>query len=385
MTGPLDPFETDERKALRASARGFAEREIQPDLDAWELDGVIPAELAKKAAGAGLLGVGYPEAVGGEGGSVIDAMVLAEGLMAGGASTGSLAALLTHNVSLPHMVRVGTPDQVARFVKPALAGEKVGSLGVTEADVGSDLAATRTTARRDGDHYVVNGAKMFITSGARADFVTTLVRTGGPGPKGLSILVVESGTPGFSVSRKLNKMGWLCSDTAELAFTDCRVPAANLVGREGDGFGLLMHQLMSERLMLAIQACAIAQRSLDLTVDHVRSRVTFGQPLISRQVVQHKLVEMHQRIDVARTYARAVTARFAGGEQVTAETCLAKIAAADACSFVVDQAAQLHGSMGFMRETEIERHYRDARVFRIGGGASEPLADWAARMLGYHE
>ncbi|OBJ68024.1 acyl-CoA dehydrogenase family protein [Mycobacterium sp. 1274756.6] len=377
-------FETDERKALRTAARGFAEREIAPDLDAWERNGLIPAELAKKAATAGLLGVGYPEEVGGEGGSVIDAMVLAEGLMAGGASTGSLAALLTHNVSLPNMVAVGTPDQVRRFVKPALTGEKVGSLGVTESDVGSDLAATRTTARRDGDHYVVNGAKMFITSGTRADFVTTLVRTGEPGLKGLSILVIEAGTPGFTVSRKLDKMGWLCSDTAELAFSDCRVPAGNLVGREGDGFGLLMHQLMSERLMLAIQACAIAKRSLDLTVEHVRSRVTFGQALISRQVVQHKLVEMYQRIEVARTYVRAVTGRFAEGEQVTTETCLAKIAAADACTFVVDAAAQLHGSMGFMRETEIERNYRDARVFRIGGGASEPLTDWAARLLGYH-
>ncbi|MFD4459266.1 acyl-CoA dehydrogenase family protein [Nocardia sp. NPDC058480] len=380
-----DPFETPERRALRDSARGFAEREIAPCLEQWERDGFVPGEVAEKAAAAGLLGVGYAEELGGEGGDLVDAMVLAEGLVAGGASTGALAALLTHNVSLPHLVKVGTPDQVTRFVKPALAGEKCGSLGVTEADVGSDLAATRTTARRDGADYLVNGAKMFITSGARADFVTTLVRTGGPGPKGLSILVIESGTPGFTVSRTLDKMGWLCSDTAELVFADCRVPVANLVGREGDGFALLMHQLGSERLMLAIQACAIAQRSLDLTVTQVRNRSTFGRTLISRQVVQHQLVEMHQRIEVARTYARAIAARYAEGEQLVAQTCMAKIAAAETCSFVVDQAAQLHGSTGFMRETEIERHYRDARVFRIGGGASEPLTDWAAKILGYTE
>ncbi|MGW5113451.1 acyl-CoA dehydrogenase family protein [Nocardia sp. NPDC004123] len=378
-----DPFETEERQALRESGRGFAAREIAPHLDDWERDGLVPRELAKKAAAAGLLGVGYPEDAGGEGGSLVDSLVLAEGMVAGGASSGVLAALFTHSVAVPHMLRLGTPDQIERFVKPALRGEKIGSLGVTEADIGSDLAATRTTARRDGSDFVVNGSKMFITSGTRADFVTTLVRTGAAGPGGLSILVIESGTPGFTVSRKLDKLGWRCSDTAELAFQDCRVPVENLVGPENGGFVLLMHQLMSERLSLAIQACAVAQRCLDLTVAHTKSRVTFERPLISRQVVQHKLVEMRQRIELARTYAHAIAARYDAGEQLVAETCLAKIAAADACSYVVDQAAQLHGSMGFMRETEVERHYRDARIFRIGGGASEPLADWAAKMFGY--
>ncbi|KAA0020093.1 acyl-CoA dehydrogenase family protein [Antrihabitans cavernicola] len=383
MTG--DPFETEERQALRDTGRRFAEREIAPHLDDWERDGLIPRELSKTAAAAGLLGVGYPEAVGGEGGDFVDYTALVEGLVAGGASAGLLAGLFTHSVSLPHMVKLGTPDQIERFVKPALLGEKIGSLGVTEADIGSDLPATRTTARRDGDHYVVNGAKMFITSGARADFVTTLVRTGDAGAQGLSILVIEAGTLGFTVSRKLDKMGWLCSDTAELVFEDCRVPVENLVGPENGGFALLMFQLMSERLSLAHQAAAVAQRCLDLTVAHTKSRVTFGRPLISRQAVQHRLVEMRQRIELSRTYSRSITARFVAGEQPVAETCMAKIAAADACSYVVDQAAQLHGSTGFMRETEVERHYRDSRVFRIGGGASEPLADWTARILGYTE
>ncbi|RUP30080.1 MAG: acyl-CoA dehydrogenase [Mycolicibacterium sp.] len=378
-----DPFETPERQALRDSARRFAEREVAPHLDDWERAGLIPRQLSNITAAAGLLAVGYPEELGGDGGDFVDAAVVAEGMLAGGASTGLLAGLFTHSVSLPHMLKHGTPDQIERFVRPALAGKKIGSLGVTEAETGSDLTATRTTARRDRDHYVVNGAKMFITSGARADFVTTLVRTGEAGPGGLSMLVIEAGTPGFSVSRKLDKMGWLCSDTAELAFSDCRVPVENLVGTENGGFLLLMQQLMSERLSLALQAGAVAQRCLDLTVAHTKSRVTFGKPLIARQAVAHKLVEMRQRIDLARTYARSIAARFAEGEQLIAETCIAKIAAADACSYVVDQAAQLHGSMGFMRETEVERHYRDSRVFRIGGGASEPLADWVAKMSGY--
>lgn len=214
-------------------------------------------------------------------------------------------------------------------------------------------------------------------------FVTTLVRTGGPGATGLAMLVIDTDTAGFAVSRKLDKMGWVCSDTAELSFTDCWVPAAHLVGAENQGFVLLMQQLIGERLGMACFACAVAQRCLDLTVAHTKARITFGKPLIARQVVQHTLVEMYQRIELARNYVRHTASRFAAGEQTFAESCLAKNAATDACAFVVDRAVQLHGSMGLMRESEVEHHYRDSRVLGIGGGAREALTDWAAKLLGY--
>jgi acyl-CoA dehydrogenase len=230
---------------------------------------------------------------------------------------------------------------------------------------------------------VVNGAKTYITSGARADFVVTAVRTNDNGPRGLSLLVVDKGTAGFTVTRRLEKMGWHCSDTAELAFTDVRVPAANLVGAEDTGFFQLMAQFRTERIMLAVQAYATAQRCLDLTLDWVRQRETFGRPLVTRQVVRHKLVEMHRLTDVARTYVRSIAARVAAGEDCTAEVCLAKNTAVEACDAVVDAAVQLHGGYGYMRDAEVERHYRDARILGIGGGATEVMDEFAARLLGY--
>jgi acyl-CoA dehydrogenase len=280
-------------------------------------------------------------------------------------------------------VAAGQPDQLDRYVRPTLAGETIGSLAVTEPDGGSDVGALRTRAVRTGDHYVVNGAKTYITSGARADFVVTAVRTNDNGPRGLSLLVVDKGTPGFTVTRRLEKMGWHCSDTAELAFTDVRVPAANLVGAEDTGFFQLMAQFRTERIMLAVQAYATAQRCLDLTLDWVRQRETFGRPLVTRQVVRHKLVEMHRLTDVARTYVRSVAARVAAGEDCTAEVCLAKNTAVEACDTVVDAAVQLHGGYGYMRDAEVERHYRDARILGIGGGATEVMNDLIAKAYGW--
>jgi acyl-CoA dehydrogenase len=254
---------------------------------------------------------------------------------------------------------------------------------VTEPDGGSDVAALRTRAVRDGDEYVVDGGKTFITSGARADFVTTAVRTGGPGARGVSLLVVERGTPGFTVSRRLVKMGWHCSDTAELGYAGVRVPAAHLVGPEGGGFGLIMRQFVTERLALAAHAYAVAARALALTREWTHARQTFGRPLAARQAVVHRLVEAHQRVELARTYTRAVVVRHVAGEDVTADACLAKNAAVAAGEWVVDQAVQLHGGAGYLRETEVERHYRDMRILGIGGGATEVLADLAGRLLGY--
>jgi acyl-CoA dehydrogenase len=376
-------FDTPERLELRAAVRRFVEREVVPNLADWEENGELPRELHKTAAGFGLLGIGFPEAVGGSGGDLLDSIVATEELIQAGGSSGLVAGLMTHGIALPHIVDDGNPDLIDRFARPTLAGELIGSLGVTEPDTGSDVASIRTTAVRDGDHYVVNGAKMFITSAWRADFVTTVVRTGGPGHGGVSLLVIERDTPGFTRSRKLAKMGWHCSDTAELSFSDARVPVANLVGPENGGFPQLMQQFQVERLSLAVQAYATAQRCLDLTVDYVRNRVTFDRPLITRQVVRHKLVEMAQRIALARTYTREVAAKVAAGEEVIAEVSMAKNACTDACDFVANEAVQLHGGAGYLRESEVERHYRDSRILSIGGGTREVLAELAARRMGF--
>ncbi len=377
-------WETAERRALRDVVRRFVVDQVLDNLDGWERAGELPRELHKTAAGIGLLGIGFDESVGGSGGDLLDTIVATEELIQAGGSSGLVASLLTHGIALPHIVSVGNVDLIDRFVRPTLAGELIGSLAVTEPGGGSDVAAVTTRAVRDGDHYVVNGSKTFITSGWRADFVTTVVRTGGPGHDGISLLVVERDTPGFTRTRKLEKMGWHCSDTAELAFVDARVPAANLVGAENGGFVLLMQQFQLERINLAVHAYAIAQRCLDLATEWARERNTFGRPLLSRQLIRHRLVEMTQQIELARTYTRDVAERIAAGEEVVAQVCMAKNAAVAACSFVVDAAVQIFGGMGYMRESEVERHYRDARILGIGGGASEVLAELAARRLGLY-
>jgi acyl-CoA dehydrogenase len=331
----------------------------------------------------GLLGVAFPEEVGGGGGTLLDSMDLQEAMFEAGASSGLMAALFTSGIALPHIAASGDADLVDRFVRPTLAGEMIGSLAVTEPGGGSDVAGIRTTAVREGDHYVVNGAKTFITSGVRADFVTTAVRTGGPGHSGVSLLVVEAGTPGFTVDRSLRKMGWHCSDTAELSYVDVHVPAANLVGAEDSGFYQIAEQFAVERIGLAVHAYGLASRSLELTAAYCRDRETFGKPLIANQVVRHKLVEMRRQVEVARTYTRSVALRHVDGENVIAEACLAKQTACDAATYVCDQAVQLHGGTGYLHGTEVERHYRDARILPIGGGATEVLTDLAARLLGY--
>jgi acyl-CoA dehydrogenase len=374
---------TDEQEALQDATRQFVRREVEPHLQEWEDAGEIPRSLHLAAAKAGLLGVSFAEEVGGQGGALMDSVALQEAFFEAGGSSGLAAGLFTGGIALPHMAAHGTSEQIDTFVRPTLAGEKIGSLAVTEPGGGSDVAGIRTSAVRDGDSYVVNGAKTFITSGVRADFVTTAVRTGGPGHAGVSLLVVERGTPGFTVDRGLAKMGWHCSDTAELSFVDARVPVANLVGDENSGFYLIAEQFVVERIALAVHAYGIAARSLQLTAAYCRERETFGKPLIARQVVQHKLVEMHRQIEAARVYTRHVAQRHDAGESVIAEACLAKQTAVEACAHVVDEAVQLHGGTGYMHGTEVERHYRDARILGIGGGATEVLTDLSARLLGY--
>ena len=370
-------------QATRELGAEFVRREVAPHLQEWEDAGTIPRELHRTAAEQGLLGLAFPEEVGGVGGGLMDSVHLQEGMFDAGASSGLMAGLFTSGIALPHIAATRDPDLVERFVRPTLAGERIGSLAVTEPGGGSDVAGIRTTAVRDGDHYVVNGAKTFITSGVRADFVTTAVRTGGPGHAGVSLLVVEAGTPGFTVDRSLRKMGWHCSDTAELSYVDVRVPVANLVGAENSGFYQIAEQFVVERIGLAVHAYGIARRSLDLTAEYCRQRETFGKPLIANQVVRHQLVEMRRQVEVARVYAHDVVRRHEAGENVIAEACLAKQTACDAATYVCDRAVQLHGGTGYMHGTEVERHYRDARILPIGGGATEVLADLAAKLMGY--
>jgi acyl-CoA dehydrogenase len=292
------------------------------------------------------------------------------------------------------MIASGDGRLIERFVRPTLRGEKIGSLAITEPGGGSDVGHLRTTATRDGDDYVVNGSKTYITSAVRGDYVVAAVRTGGPGAAGVSLLVIEKGTPGFEVSRKLEKMGWRSSDTAELSFTDARVPAENLVGAENSGFFQIAQAFVSERVGLAVQAYSSAQRCLDITVAWCRDRETFGRPLISRQSVQNTLAEMARRIDVARVYTRNVIERQlagaagsatsgSGDDNLITSVCFAKNTAVEAGEWVANQAVQLFGGMGYMAESEIERQYRDMRILGIGGGTTEIMTALAAKTLGY--
>lgn len=375
---------TPERRELRNTVRAFVEREILPNVGEWERVGELPRDLSRKTAAAGLLGVGFPESVGGEGGDAADVAIICEEMHQSGTPGGVFASLFTVGIAVPHMIASGNEWLIDKFVRPTLRGELIGSLAITEPGGGSDVGHLRTTAVRDGDHYVVNGAKTYITSAVRGDYIVAAVRTGGPGTAGISMLVIEKGTPGFEVSRKLDKMGWRSSDTAELSFTDVRVPAENLVGAENSGFMQIAMAFVSERIGLAVQAYSSAQRCLDLAVQWCRDRETFGKPLISRQSVQNTLAEMARRIDVARVYSRNVIERqLAGDSDLIAPVCFAKNTAVEAGEWVANQAVQLFGGMGYMAESEIERQYRDMRILGIGGGTTEIMTSLAAKTLGY--
>ncbi len=380
----MNIWTTPEREQLRKTVRSFAEREVLPNIDEWERTGDLPRDLHRRAGEAGLLGANFPESVGGGGGDAADAVIICEEMHQSGSPGGVFASLFTCGIAVPHMIAAGDRRLIDTYVRPTLAGEKIGSLAITEPGGGSDVGHLRTTALKDGDHYVINGAKTYITSAVRADFVVTAVRTGGPGAAGVSLIVVDKGTPGFEVSRKLDKMGWRSSDTAELSYTDARVPAENLVGVENTGFAQIAQAFVSERIALAAQAYSSAQRCLDITAQWCRDRETFGRPLISRQSVQNTLSEMARRIDVARVYSRRVVERQLDGEtNLIPEVCFAKNTAVEAGEWVANQAVQLFGGMGYMAESEIERQYRDMRILGIGGGTTEILTALAAKLLGY--
>jgi acyl-CoA dehydrogenase len=375
-----------QRDALRASLRRFVERELAPHVDAWDEAGEFPRELYRRAAALGLLGLGYPESLGGTPCDLATRLVAVEEI-ARAASGGLLAGLFSHNIGLPPIVAAGSAALQRCVVPPVLAGEKIAALAVTEPGGGSDVARIATTARRDGDHYVIDGEKVFITSGMRADWLTVAVRTGGPGAGGISLLAVPGDAQRLTRT-PLKKMGWWCSDTAHLRFDAVPVPADHVIGDENGGFRLIMENFNGERLVLAAGAVAFAQVAFDEALDWARQRRTFGRALVEHQVVRHKLMDMRMRIAASRAFLHDVTRRIDAAAPAppdaatVADLCLLKNDAARTMRWCADAAVQILGGMGCMRGTKSERIYREVKVMMIGGGAEEIMKELAARQLG---
>jgi len=378
--GEFQEYFGETHRIVRSTVTKFVEREIRPFVDEWEERGEFPTELYRKAGKAGLLGIGYPEEYGGSGGDLFVKIAYLEELMRCG-SGGVVAGLGSLDISVPPIISLGTVDQKTRFVPPVMRGEKVSALGVTEPDAGSDVANIKTRAVRRGDHYVVNGSKMFITSGARADQLTCAVRTGGEGRTGISLLLIGADTPGYSVSGKLRKMGWWASDTAQIFLDDCRVPVGNLLGEEGKGFYGIMQNFESERLQLSIMATMTSRMALEESIRYAREREAFGRPLSGFQVIRHKLADMATLVEAAQEFVYRVAAKIDAGIKQIKEISMAKNFACMVSDRVTNDAVQIHGGAGYMREYLVERLYRDNRILSIGGGTHEIMNEIIARQL----
>ncbi len=376
----LDPAELD---AFRASARRFVEREIAPHVDAWDEAETFPRALYAKAAEAGLLGLGYPEELGGTPAPMRLRMIATEEVARAG-SGGLMASLFSHSIGLPPIVAHGSEALKRRIVPGVLAGEKIAALAITEPGGGSDVARLACSARREGDAWVIEGEKTFITSGLRADWITLAVRTGAQGAGGISLLAVPGDSPGLERT-PLRKMGWWCSDTAQLRFAACRVPLDHLIGEENTGFRAVMENFNAERLLMSVGAAAFAQVCYDEALAWARERKTFGAALVEHQVVRHKLMDMRMRIASTRAWLADLVDRHDAGScdaEWVAELCLLKNHATQTMQFCADQAVQILGGMGYMRGTRSERIYREVKVMMIGGGAEEIMKELAARQLG---
>ena len=381
--GKLQEYFSEEHDIFRGSVRKFVEKEVKPHIEEWEDAEIFPIELYKKAADAGFLGLGYPEEYGGVPCDTFMSIAFTEEMIYGSGSIGLVSGLGSFSIAIPPIVNLGTEEQKQKFVVPVIKGEKIAALGITEPNAGSDVANITTRAVRDGDDYIVNGAKTFITSGCRANFITTAVRTGGPGFKGISLLVIDSSTPGFSVSKKIRKMGWNASDTAELSFVDCRVPAANLLGQEGMGFYGIMINFQNERLALAVIAQATAELALMESIKYAKTREAFGKPLSAFQVTRHKLVDMATKVQVAKEFNYRVAAKMEAGIDCIKDVSMAKNFACEICDKVVFDAVQIHGGYGYAREYVVERLYRDSRILSIGGGTTEIMKEIISRISQY--
>jgi len=371
------------RDAFRASVRRFVEREVAPHVATWDEAGTFPRELYAKAADAGLLSLGYPEHLGGTPASMAWRLIVTDEVARAG-SGGLLASLFSHSIGLPPVVACGSDGLQRRIAPDVLAGRKIAALAITEPGAGSDVARIACRARRDGDAWIIDGEKTFITSGVRADWLTVAVRTGGPGASGISLIAVPGDAPGLERT-PLAKMGWWCSDTARLSFSGCRVPADHLIGDEGAGFRSIMANFNGERLLMAASACAFADVCIDEATEWARQRTTFGQRLVEHQVVRHKLVDMRMRVLAARAWLDELVARFDAGPldaAAVAELCLLKNHATQAMQFCADQAVQILGGTGYVRGTKSERIYREVKVMMIGGGSEEIMKELAARQWG---
>ncbi len=385
------PF-LEEHEQFRRTVRQFVERELAPYVDEWERAELFPNSVFARAGELGILGAHFPEEHGGAGGDYWFSVAKAEELARCGATGVSMGLLVQSDMATPVISDLGTPEQIEEFLKPALRGEKVAALGVTEPNAGSDVAAIQTTARREGDDFVLNGAKTYITNGCRADFVTLLAKTTPEaGAHGCSFFLVPTKTRGFTVARKLKKLGNYSSDTAELVFEDMRIPTRYLLGEANQGFIYLMQNFQSERLIACINACAALALVLEDAVAFGRDRNAFGKPILKREYWQHKFVELYTKLEAAKSLSyRACEAyndeRYVRRVPVSFETVklisMAKIFVGDISSEILDQCLQFHGGAGYMEEYRVGRAWRDQRLFRIGGGTTETLRYYVAKLMG---
>ena len=364
---------TAEHDAFRRVVRRFVETEINPHVEAWEAARIWPAhEVLKKMGNLGLLGLNYPEAYGGGGVDYWYSAVLLEELGRADCAAVPMGIAVHTDMATPALAEFGSEELKRRFLAPAIAGDLVAAIGVSEPDAGSDVAAIRTRAVADGDDYVINGAKMWITNGTQADFITLLARTGGErGFRGMSLIVVPTDTPGFHVSRKLEKLGNHASDTAILTFEEMRVPQANRIGEEGLGFMLQMKQFQRERLAGSLMSTAGMEKIIRLTIAYCRERHTFGRPLIDNQVIHFRLCELLTEVEALRQLNYHCVRLIVAGEDVTKEVSMAKLKAGRLAREVADSCLQFHGGMGYVEEYPMARYFRDARLLSIGGGADE--------------
>ncbi len=378
-----NPHITGEHEAWRTQLRRFIDTEIMPHADAWDEAGHVPAELWPKAAAVGLLGLGYPEAYGGtqEGIDSWHSWIAQEELARIGAG-GIPASLMVHGIGLPPVLNWGS-EAMKQAVAPAvLAGQKHIALGITEPGGGSDVASLATTAVRDGDHYVVNGSKTYITGGMRANWVSTAVRTGGPGARGISMLLIPTDAEGFSRTPLARKQGWWASDTATLYFDNVRVPAEQLIGGENQGFLVIMTNFNGERMGMAAGMEALARVCLEEAVTWAQQRRTFGKRLADHQVIRHKIAQMKQKINATQAYIRICFEAIEAGNPNPGDIALLKVQASETLEFCAREAMQILGGIGFMRGSRVERIYREVRVNAIGGGSEEIMRDLAARQYG---
>ncbi len=378
------PQFTEEHDALRRTVREWARTELHPHGEAWEEARLFPRSVFDRAAELGLLGIRVPEEYGGLGLDWWYTVCYAEEMVHSGLAGLTMALLVQSDMATPVIGEIGDEYHKRNFWEPAVRGQAIAALGVSEPDAGSDVANIRTTARRDGDDYVINGAKTYITNATRADFITLAVRTGEKGYGGISLVMFPTDTKGFRVTKKLEKLGNHCSDTAEIAFEDCRIPRRNLLGTENMGFAYIMQNFQGERLVGAITALAGAQRALDMTVQYCSDRNAFGRPLTGFQTVRHELVTLESEIEAARQLCYRATQLVIDGDDMSIrEITMAKLIAGELACKVADRCLQLHGGMGYMAETEISRIWRDARLITIGGGTSEIMKEILSKLGGF--